>query len=385
MKSSLLFQNLDKAFLLRPEGVPKSLQNICLICLSKDLECLPQFFKACPQAKPEVLIVPDLPPHEVKHLRLHLPDGSLLLASPPVRAAKCPQYEKVFICPRNPVEAAAYLTQICRFLARFGISQIYLFAQSSPAYTTRQPMPDFYAEHAERLENAFNLFADYGSKMVFGARLKAIMTGSSGYIPVAAHQDYFFPGISPEPGDIMIDGGVSDMVEAQTTFIDAVGEKGKIYGFEPIPRLWASAIAKLTQYPNYHLECAGLSNIAGEVTFEDLRDSSHIATSANAANTVICAMETIDAYCKKNNISHIDCIKLDVEGAELAALKGAAEIIKSCKPKLIICLYHKPVDLYEIPEYIKSLVPDYNLYLSHTSCQFIDTVLYAKTGLTHSG
>ena len=70
-------------------------------------------------------------------------------------------------------------------------------------------------------------------------------------------------------------------------------------------------------------------------------------------------------------------IKMDIEGAELEALKGAENIIKSRTPKLAICIYHKPQDFFEIPLYIKKLNPDYKLYVHHHTRFFGETVLYA--------
>jgi hypothetical protein len=56
-------------------------------------------------------------------------------------------------------------------------------------------------------------------------------------------------------------------------------------------------------------------------------------------------------------------MKLDVEGAEMEILKGAAKIIKKYKPNLAVCVYHYIDDVWKIPEYLKSLVPEYNFVL----------------------
>ena len=68
---------------------------------------------------------------------------------------------------------------------------------------------------------------------------------------------------------------------------------------------------------------------------------------------------------------------MDVEGFEIETLKGAQKIIKSLKPKLAISIYHKPLDFYEIPLYIKSLMPDYKFKIRQHDFGFYDTVLYA--------
>ena len=68
---------------------------------------------------------------------------------------------------------------------------------------------------------------------------------------------------------------------------------------------------------------------------------------------------------------------MDIEGAEMEALKGAESIIKSQKPKLAICVYHKEQDMTEIPIFIKKLVPEYKLFMRHYSNDAGETVLYA--------
>lgn len=71
-------------------------------------------------------------------------------------------------------------------------------------------------------------------------------------------------------------------------------------------------------------------------------------------------------------------IKMDVEGAELKALAGAKNLIQTYRPKLAICIYHKYDDLWEIPFYIKSLMPAYEFSIRHHHRTWFETVLYAE-------
>ena len=83
--------------------------------------------------------------------------------------------------------------------------------------------------------------------------------------------------------------------------------------------------------------------------------------------------ESIDNVIKEE----VTFIKLDVEGAELRTLMGAAETIKKYKPRLAISIYHKPEDIYEIPLLLMEYRPDYRFYIRHYTSYIWETVLYA--------
>ncbi len=76
---------------------------------------------------------------------------------------------------------------------------------------------------------------------------------------------------------------------------------------------------------------------------------------------------------------------MDIEGAEFDALKGAEKTIKKYKPKLAICVYHNPLDIVNIPLYIKELVPEYKIFLRHYSESSSETVCYAIPDTSLSG
>ena len=73
-------------------------------------------------------------------------------------------------------------------------------------------------------------------------------------------------------------------------------------------------------------------------------------------------------------------IKMDIEGTEISALKGALNIINNTAPDLAISVYHKISDLWRIPLMIKEFVPEYKFFLRSHNAYSIDTVLYATLG-----
>lgn len=86
-------------------------------------------------------------------------------------------------------------------------------------------------------------------------------------------------------------------------------------------------------------------------------------------------VDKVDNIIDKND--KVTFIKMDIEGAELVALHGAEEIIRKDRPKLAICVYHKREDLITIPQYIKSIVPEYKFYLRAHFLYASEVVLYA--------
>lgn len=77
-------------------------------------------------------------------------------------------------------------------------------------------------------------------------------------------------------------------------------------------------------------------------------------------------MVTIDSFIKDKDVA---LIKMDIEGAEIDALRGSLEIIKKNQPILIIALYHKTEDLTVIPKMINDLNLGYSFKLRHLKAE----------------
>ncbi len=97
--------------------------------------------------------------------------------------------------------------------------------------------------------------------------------------------------------------------------------------------------------------------------------------SSDSNGVITVETDTIDNMCSDD--TPITFLKMDIEGAELAALEGAKNTIQRDKPKCAISVYHKPEDIFVIPLYLKQLNPDYKLYLRYYTPWLNEIVCYA--------
>lgn len=238
--------------------------------------------------------------------------------------------------------------------------------------------PGYFAAHREALEGLDAMLANEESRLALASRIRALITGNVGYLRMAEYPQYFHPLVQPSPGDVLMDGGVSGVVTEQRGMLEAVGPRGMVVGFEPDPVGFSKASAQIAAFDAhdvYTLLPFGVWRGKERVTFAPAGVGSHV--SANAGEGVVVEMTSIDVVVQEYGLPRVDFIKLDVEGSELFALQGAIETISQQRPKLAISVYHKPEDLYSLPQFIKELVPDYTFYLGHHHPTLFETVLYA--------
>jgi FkbM family methyltransferase len=70
-------------------------------------------------------------------------------------------------------------------------------------------------------------------------------------------------------------------------------------------------------------------------------------------------------------------LKMDIEGAEPEALSGALRHIARRRPRLAVCVYHRPQHLWSLSASIEALELDYSFYLRAHAHGGFDVVLYA--------
>ena len=175
-------------------------------------------------------------------------------------------------------------------------------------------------------------------------------------------------------GDVVLDCGAC----AGDTAVWALSYgASSVHSFEPDALNLAALNNNAARYGNGRIKIVSSAVGKETGTVQFIHDNSCVSSkiadgSASGALTV--PMTSIDAYVKEHGIAP-SFIKMDVEGNEMDALAGARETLVKHRPQLAVCLYHKPSDMWTIPELIREIVPEYR-YWCRKNNPFAEFVLY---------
>ncbi len=190
------------------------------------------------------------------------------------------------------------------------------------------------------------------------------------------------PSIEVHEGDYVIDAG-GCWGDTALCFAYQVGANGKVYTFEFVPENLEIMKKNIQLNPELkerieiiHKALWSGSNLT--IFCSEKGPGSRIIASEKAKESGLKVTTlSIDDFVESYDIPRVDFIKMDIEGAELPALKGARRTINKYKPKLAISVYHSLNDFVNIPEYIESLDTKFKFYLDHYTIHSEETVLFA--------
>lgn len=229
-------------------------------------------------------------------------------------------------------------------------------------------------EYREQMKKVYGLLEDYKSKMIYRTMAESRITKNINILAHTCEENQYFPlNDIFEMGEeeVFVDAGAFDGDTVQQFIELTNGRFKKIYAFEPDKSNYKKILNR--QYgEKVKIFNGGLYDVTTEIAFlGDKGGSSKIEMGGN---------ETISIY-QFDSIDEVDekvtFIKMDIEGSERKALEGMKKTICRDKPKLAICIYHKYEDLWEIPLYIKELVPEYKIFIRNYTTYLDEIVLYA--------
>lgn len=188
------------------------------------------------------------------------------------------------------------------------------------------------------------------------------------------------PAIRVEEGDYVIDGG-GGWGDTALRFAHQAGASGRVYAFELLNENLAVMRKNLALNPPLASRIQVTdrplwSESGAKLAYSPAGPATRVGGAASGHSGADVTSVSIDAFVQENEIPRVDFIKLDVEGAELMALKGARTTIRTHKPKLAVCLYHRLDDFVNIPDYLSSLDTPYRFFLGHFTISSGETVLF---------
>jgi FkbM family methyltransferase len=145
-----------------------------------------------------------------------------------------------------------------------------------------------------------------------------------------------------KPGSVFYDVGAN--VGLYSLLATRLDPAGKTYAFEPLP--------KNTWYLHRHFELNSIHNaqvlelaISDHVGTHSFcvtgdRSTGHLGQDGN----LVVRTATLDSLLQEEEIPPPDYIKMDVEGAELMALRGASECIQRHRPAIFLATHGRDME-----------------------------------------
>lgn len=233
---------------------------------------------------------------------------------------------------------------------------------------------EYIKEKKDKMQKVYKMLGDYQSKMIYRTMIESRFTKNIDLLGRTYNNNQYFPKdgiLKLTDNEIFVDAGAfdGDTIEA---FFKAVNYKFKyIYAFEPDNANYSKLLQK--QYSkNIKVFNAGLYNKTSKLTFSANKGGSSKIEENGVDMIQVYKFDELELSDKA-----ITFVKMDIEGSELKALEGMKNAIIQNRPKLAICIYHKFEDLWELPLYIKELVPEYKLYIRNYTTYLDEIVLYA--------
>ncbi len=228
---------------------------------------------------------------------------------------------------------------------------------------------EFYNNNYSKIVGAYESLADEDSKNAFAAIVNYKLTGRMKYLSGAYSTKDELYSLLGNSVRCYVDVGAynGDTLKEAICYFPSLD---KAVAIEPDPKNYkklerfVSGIDKEVALYNAAAwnECAGgVFNSSGN------RNASVNATASYEHKQNEVKLITVDEAASE--CGSVDFIKYDVEGAEREAIIGSASTIDKFTPTLLVSLYHRSKDIFEIIDLISERWGDrYDLYLRRLRC-----------------
>jgi FkbM family methyltransferase len=229
---------------------------------------------------------------------------------------------------------------------------------------------------AERVRACFDLWQDEASRAEYVAQVRWRLWLDFDNLPPPVRQEIYFPSdlMAISDGEVFVDCGAYDGDTLRDFIRHSGGRFKTAYAFEADRRNFL----KLQTYVE-GLDPALRCRIrTRELALSDRAGVLHFDATGTASSSVASRGIAVDCGALDESLDEPPTwIKMDIEGSEPAALRGAARAIARHAPVLSICVYHSQDHVWAIPTQIAKLRGDYALILRPFVPESWDLVCYA--------
>ncbi len=228
--------------------------------------------------------------------------------------------------------------------------------------------------HLEDFIWLYNNLADYRSKKVLHGILRFWLTFDYEYkdsLKENNYDDYYdFDILTCSPEECLVDLGAYNG-DSVLSFIHNFGAYKRIYCYEMTSASMEEMQKNLQDFDNIIYRQVAVGNMNGSVYMKGFTKDISSNTVASKGNMEI-PMVKLDDDIREP----ITFIKMDIEGSEVEAMKGAERHIREDKPKFAVCSYHNNRHIYEIPKLMREYNPQYKLYMRYNG--LLDNILLSE-------
>ena len=263
----------------------------------------------------------------------------------------------------------------CRRIATFPLVMWKYAGALLPLYLW--DLPSKLLAEADEIRAAFELFDESASQAEFLGQLRLRLWADFAALPPPCPSPQYFPeGVFQlHSEECFIDCGayVGDTIRS---FVDQNGGRfRRIVAFEPDPENFAQLERMLLETNELRVRAAAFPMaVAAESGIAHFDATGNTSAAIASSGKLLIPVRTLDELLDGETPTFL---KMDVEGAEYDALRGATRVVRQHKPLLAVCAYHRPQDLWRIPRLLHELVPDARLILRPHCADGFDLVCYA--------
>lgn len=262
-------------------------------------------------------------------------------------------------------------------------SECELYAPDVPVCGDNLFNYEFYTENKEKFDQTEALLCDERSKEVFRSVVSYKLSGDIGYLKDSCSDfSEIYHLLGADSFEEIADLGAynGDTLREITPFaprlIEAIALEPDRRNHKKLSE-YAETVEKFRITP---LKLAAWSDRATLCFDGSGNRNSSLISGAQMSVTKQPKIVEAEADSLDNILDgkEIDYIKYDVEGSEREAIIGSLKTIEKHRPALLISLYHRSEDLFDLPLMIHERFPDYQFFMRRR--QYIpawDTVLIA--------